>query len=693
MLTSTPLSITNWNTAYGWGNHASVGYLTSLSGALLIDQTTPQSIINGIPLLEAVPDDYTLNTQLTNKGYVDSRATGGMKSWFFTTVASDIGGMYKATTTLPTRTVQTITTTAIKSTETVIASFLTEIQSKEYRVIDGARFFYLTARTDNTHLDLTLKAYIYITDINGANPTLLRTSNISDPLIDTDVQVSMNVWGNSIVIPTTSRVKFVIAAINTHNQNHPVTLNVEDDTFSRLDVPSPVGVTDLSGVVSLDQTSPQTTVGTFTFPRVLIGAVTDDTTSAFQINGVMKETNTVGGVVFDSSIGVGGVNGCGYFSAIDATNIGPRQEVVLADWYNGYSLNVTGVGKFSDGTRSVFLTDGTYAINVLGSSNFSDGTNYVSILEQGSSYGISTNYGIGCSTLWLNTLYGQSGYIKVSDDLDGDSSTTNLIYFNNGGFQSLNGGGYGSTAWSVDSNGGGLFAGMMINENSPYDNSVNFEVNGVGGFNNGITNTYFNKDGYAIKSIGIVLVNMFSDDGTGAILQGYRNDPGTVMSFTGNGTGGYGVGTFKMTVDHAARTNLIVSATDPNGLQGGPCYFSAEAASGEAFFNVIINDRDVDMKYFRLGHRGDQFVFEGVNDALNAVTTTPMTIDIGALTDSIYIKKNGNVLIGTNTEITTDKFQVDGGAYFDGTVKATSVQVNGIEVATKLFAIAMATAL
>ncbi len=45
----------NWNTAYGWGNHASagyvtgtpwtaMGYLTSLSGAVLTDQTTPQTI-------------------------------------------------------------------------------------------------------------------------------------------------------------------------------------------------------------------------------------------------------------------------------------------------------------------------------------------------------------------------------------------------------------------------------------------------------------------------------------------------------------------------------------------------------------------------------------------------------------------------------------------------------------------------
>ena len=39
---------TNWNTAYGWGNHALAGYLTSSTG-LLLDQTSPQNVLNGAP--------------------------------------------------------------------------------------------------------------------------------------------------------------------------------------------------------------------------------------------------------------------------------------------------------------------------------------------------------------------------------------------------------------------------------------------------------------------------------------------------------------------------------------------------------------------------------------------------------------------------------------------------------------------
>ena len=46
-ITASNLNITNWNTAYGWGNHA--GLYELVNTCLKIDQTTPQSLINGIP--------------------------------------------------------------------------------------------------------------------------------------------------------------------------------------------------------------------------------------------------------------------------------------------------------------------------------------------------------------------------------------------------------------------------------------------------------------------------------------------------------------------------------------------------------------------------------------------------------------------------------------------------------------------
>lgn len=43
----TETQIGNWDEAYGWGDHALEGYLTSLDGALLLDQTTPQTFTGG----------------------------------------------------------------------------------------------------------------------------------------------------------------------------------------------------------------------------------------------------------------------------------------------------------------------------------------------------------------------------------------------------------------------------------------------------------------------------------------------------------------------------------------------------------------------------------------------------------------------------------------------------------------------
>jgi len=66
---------TNWDTAYSWGNHASAGYLTSLTG-LNLDQTTPQSVINGTPIFSALTASQTVVTNgsknLASLGYGSS---------------------------------------------------------------------------------------------------------------------------------------------------------------------------------------------------------------------------------------------------------------------------------------------------------------------------------------------------------------------------------------------------------------------------------------------------------------------------------------------------------------------------------------------------------------------------------------------------------------------------------------------
>lgn len=74
---------TNWNTAYGWGNHASVGYLTSIPSSYATDAEVSSAVgaietsINERIDTEVLPSIPTNNNQLTNgAGYITS-ADGG----------------------------------------------------------------------------------------------------------------------------------------------------------------------------------------------------------------------------------------------------------------------------------------------------------------------------------------------------------------------------------------------------------------------------------------------------------------------------------------------------------------------------------------------------------------------------------------------------------------------------------------
>lgn len=253
-------------------------------GKVSLDQTTPQTIINGIPLL-ASTRSITTDNQLVDKLYADTVQSGGMKSQFFTKTASDVVGMYKAQAVYPTNTVQTISVAA-GTGETVIASFIEDVHP-EYRVLDGSRFFHILAKVDNVAKSTQLKGYIYQCDINGANPVLLRTSSTSLDLTVVDAEMIMSMWGNAISVPATMRIKFVIVAVKviSGGGTHNVTISVDDDTFSRLDVPSPTGSTDISGLV------PYT------------GATTDVTLGAHTINtlGLVLPKTTGTGIKIDQS--------------------------------------------------------------------------------------------------------------------------------------------------------------------------------------------------------------------------------------------------------------------------------------------------------------------------------------------------------------------------------------------------------
>lgn len=178
--------------------------------------------------------------------YVDSRPSGGVKSFFFTKIASDIEGYYNAETTLPNNEIQTIPL-SVGNGETLIAQFLTPLGTPDYRVTEGTRLFYITARASSIAKKIQLRGEVWLTDLNGENQTLLRRSSLSDILTLVDVHYITSVYGNTVFIDHSStRVVFKIIAIKeAGGPNITVTISVDDDTYSRLDVPSPIGVTEM----------------------------------------------------------------------------------------------------------------------------------------------------------------------------------------------------------------------------------------------------------------------------------------------------------------------------------------------------------------------------------------------------------------------------------------------------------------
>lgn len=261
-----------------------------------LDQSTPQTFINGIPKLSSdrvIDEDH----ELADKLYVDQVASGGMKSYFFTKNTADISGMYYAVTDFPGGTLKTITGTALDG-ETLLAEFITPILTQQFRVIDGTRLFYFNAKTSSVTKPCQLKAYTYKCDVGGGSQVLLRTSTLSAPITELDAQYITSSYGESRVIPTTERLIIKIYVVKTGTGLNPtITLNVDDETFGRMDIPSPVGNTDLSkyAIDSLvvHKLGAETIAGAKLFNDAKMGAATNNTTFESDGTEVYNGTATV----------------------------------------------------------------------------------------------------------------------------------------------------------------------------------------------------------------------------------------------------------------------------------------------------------------------------------------------------------------------------------------------------------------
>jgi len=168
---------------------------------------------------------------------------GGYKSFYFTNHSSDVVGMYNTTLYLTDlhQQISSITQSAGDG-DNLIAQFISPVE-QDYIVASGTRKFTITASVDSVAKVVQLRGLIYRTNLNGENQVLLRNSTLSLPLGLSPAEYTMTSLGDVVLINSSERILFEIhAEKEAGGPNIATTIYVEDDTFSRLDVPSPVRV-------------------------------------------------------------------------------------------------------------------------------------------------------------------------------------------------------------------------------------------------------------------------------------------------------------------------------------------------------------------------------------------------------------------------------------------------------------------
>lgn len=288
----------NWNIAFGRGNHSIMWYLTGsalnwyltwsalipyltianswtyytnnplwyitgsalswyitwwiLANYLTLNQVTPQIITWGIPTL--YPDrNITDSNQLVDKLYVDTMWGGWGLTRFFTKQASNIIGMYSAQNLLPTGWLQTISATVTDWAPTLVATRITQTLTSPVTTLAGIRTFYVNASTTQSSKTIQMYFQTYKSDLSGGSLVPLILSDNSFPLTSVAAPYIMSNYGNYWIQPITERRVIRLYAFKADNAGADpvISVNVEDATYTRLDIPSPVGVTDLTNYATI----------------------------------------------------------------------------------------------------------------------------------------------------------------------------------------------------------------------------------------------------------------------------------------------------------------------------------------------------------------------------------------------------------------------------------------------------------
>lgn len=191
-----------------------------------------------------------------NSTYLDPFLTsGGFRAYYLSNI-TDPAGNKQLNTTLPVTTGTTEISVPISTSTISLGTFITQKETNTVVFAAGMRNIKVTARMAGVSQTITL--HTIVTRCDGYNETTgtcaalvgFTNSTSSTGLTNTNTEQSMTYYVSDLYsLNTTSRFILNITATKTSGTNTDVILSFGDSTLSRIEVPSPVGVTDITSKV------------------------------------------------------------------------------------------------------------------------------------------------------------------------------------------------------------------------------------------------------------------------------------------------------------------------------------------------------------------------------------------------------------------------------------------------------------
>jgi hypothetical protein len=214
-----------------------------IAGKLSLDQTTPETIINGIPLLDATRT-ITLAHQLVDKEYVD-QAVSFVADFYFNNTASSIGGIYFKMLELPTGEAESTFTTAGLGlgNDQALVNFATDAGIPGIDTLQAGVYsaHIHVAKTVGTRAAQVYYA-IYTRDLGGTE-TLRATSEVSDTFTTkTDLDLHATIAADIDILVTDRIIIKWFANITGAGTSATVVLYAEGTNSSHLSIPTSIEV-------------------------------------------------------------------------------------------------------------------------------------------------------------------------------------------------------------------------------------------------------------------------------------------------------------------------------------------------------------------------------------------------------------------------------------------------------------------